>query len=114
VTVVPLATEQVEPTVWSAVVSNTVPPAKDPRVVPVGRVTEMLLPAGPSRSPDDEVVKSAVQVERAPAADEDGVADNDATERSVVMEVDVDAARVSELVDTDTVTGPVAVGLVSP
>ena len=111
---VPLATEQLEPTVRSAVVSTTVPPAKDPRVVPVGRVTEMLLPAGPSRSPDVDVVKSSVHVDSAPAADEDAVADNDVTERSAVMDVDVDTARVSDVVDTDTVAGPVVVGLVTP
>jgi len=112
--VVPLATEQVEPTVWLAVVSNTVPPAKDPRVVPVGRVTEMLLPAAPSRSPEDDVVKSSVHVESAPAADEDGVADNDVTEAAVVIAVEADADLVSDVVDTDTVAGPVAVGLVTP
>ena len=113
-TVVPLATEQLEPTVRSAVVSNTVPPAKDPRVVPVGRVTEMLLPAAPSRSPDDDVVNPTVQVAGAPADVEDAVADNDATGCAVVIVVEADADVVSDVVDTDTVAGPVAVGLVTP
>ena len=114
VTVVPLATAQLEPTVWSAVVSTTVPPAKDPRVVPVGRVTEMLLPAAPSRSPEDDVVKPTVQVAGAPAADEDASTDGAATDWAVVIEVDADADLVSDVVDTDTVAGPVAVGLVTP
>src|ERR1700689_691197 len=48
--------------------------------VPVGRVTVMVLPADPSRAPEDEVVNPIVQVESAPAADEDGVADNDVTD----------------------------------
>jgi hypothetical protein len=114
VTVVPLATEQLEATVWSAVVSTTVPPANDPRVVPVGSVTEMLLPAAPSRSPDDEVVKPTVQVAGAPADVDDGVADNDATGWAAVIVVEVEADLVSDVVDTDTVAGPVAVGLVTP
>jgi hypothetical protein len=62
------------------VVSVTVPPVNDPRVVPVGSVTVMVLPADPSRTPEDEVVNPIVQVESAPAADEDGVADNEVTD----------------------------------
>ena len=83
-------------------------------LVPAGRVALMVLPAVPSRSPEDEAVNPIVQVERAPAADEDGVADNDATDWAVVMEVVVDADRVSELVRTFVVVDPVVVGLVTP
>jgi hypothetical protein len=82
--------------------------------VPAGSVTVMVLPAAPSRAPEDEVVNPIVQVERAPAADEDGVADNDATDWAVVIEIEAVAGVVSELVDTDAVAGPVAVGLVTP
>jgi|SRR5580658_606648 hypothetical protein len=82
--------------------------------VPAGRVTVMVLPDVPSRAPEDEVVKPIVQVERAPAADDDGAADNDATDWAVVIEIDTEAGVVSELVDTDTVPGPGVVGLVTP
>jgi predicted neutral ceramidase superfamily lipid hydrolase len=98
------------------VVSNTVPVAKDPRVVPVGRVTEMVLPAAPSRSPEDEVTNPIVQVVRAPTADDEGFTVGEATDlaAAIVVEAEAEADLVSELVDTDTVAGPVAVGLVTP
>jgi uncharacterized protein YqjF (DUF2071 family) len=83
-------------------------------MVPVGRVTVIVLPADPSRAPEDEVVNPIVQVESAPAADEDGVADNDVTDVVVAIEIEAVAGVVSELVDTDTVAGPGVVGLVTP
>jgi hypothetical protein len=104
----------VEPTVWSAVVSNTVPPAYDPSVVPAGSVTVMLLPAAPSRAPDDDVVKATVQVVCAPAPDDDGVTDTVSTDWTAVMGLDAVVAFRSDVVDTDAVADPVAVGLVTP
>jgi hypothetical protein len=96
------------------VVSVTVPPAKDSRVVPVGRVTEIVLPDAPSRSPDDDVVKPTVQVARAPAADDEGLTDSAVTGCTVVIGVEAVFVVVSELVTTATVADPVAVGLVTP
>jgi hypothetical protein len=92
----------------------TVAPAKEPRVVPAGSVKVMVLPADPPRAPEGEAVNPTVQVVRAPAADEAGVADSDVTDWAAVIGVEIGAAVVSELVDTDAVADPVAVGLVTP
>ena len=74
----------------------------------------MLLPAVPSRSPEDEVTNPIVQLVRAPTADDEGFTVGDATGCAVVIVVEADADLVSDVVDTDTVAGPGVVGLVTP
>jgi hypothetical protein len=113
-TVVPLVTVQREPTVWSVVLSRTSPPVNDPMLVPVGRVTVMVLPAVPSRSPEDEVVNPIVQVVMAPATEYEGVTDRDLTDCADVREAEAVTDLVSELVTTLVVVDPVVVGFVTP
>jgi hypothetical protein len=113
-TVVPPVAVQREATVWPVVTSVMVPPAKDPRVVPAGRVTVMVLPAVPSRSPEDEVVNPTVQVVMAPATDDWGVTDEDLTDFAEVIAAEAVTDFVSELVTTFVVVDPVVVGLVTP
>jgi hypothetical protein len=113
--VVPLVTEQLLlPTSWLVVVSVTVPPPKDPKVVPVGSVTVTALSAGPSRAPVAEAPKPMVHVAWAPAAVDEGETDNPVTALGVVMETEAVAALVSADVDTEVEVEPVALGLVTP
>ena len=61
-TVVPVTTEQsLSFEFWPVVVSVTVPPPNEPKVVPVGRVIVMALSAEPANAPVDDVVKPIVQ-----------------------------------------------------
>jgi hypothetical protein len=83
-------------------------------LVPAGSVAVMVLPALPSRSPEDEVVNPIVQVVMAPATDDEGVTDTDLTDCADVTEAEAVTDVVSELVTTLVVVEPVVVGLVTP
>ena len=61
VTVVPLAVSQSCSTDPACRVGDQLPPSKDPKLVPGGRVTVTVL-SGYSRAPDDDVVKPIVQL----------------------------------------------------
>jgi len=115
-TVVPLGIEHCWTLrVCDVVTSVTTPKANEPaKVVPAGSVILMALPAVPSRPPVDEVVKANDHVVRASAAVETSPRVNPVTDCAVVIETGTVAMAVSDVVETETVPGPVAAGLVAP